>query len=378
MLTLRPFQKSALDILKQEKHLLCIAPTGSGKSLIYERLTQELKLKTLLITPLVALARQQTQSLSRSKIQNIFLSENHRNRPPQQSGVWIMSPESLHNPSHIRKITAWKPDFLVVDECHCLWDWGESFRPAFTEIPKLLNQFKIRRSLWLTATLPREAKAELREKVPALIELGAFSIPKNLDLSVQNLPRSQRLSYLLHWISLQKAPGAIFTSTRQSAERLGRLVSEVTPALCYHAGMSREERVSVEERLRSDKGRSVVSTSAFGMGMDYSHLRWVVLWEAPPSLLSLVQSMGRVTRVQDTPSRALVLWDIDDFRSADWMVDGSSRKRDQLNEVLEYLQSSGCRKSALEAFFSQELDRKSKCYSCSFCNTKHNLDKMIG
>src|SRR5262249_24821920 len=156
---LRPFQQAALEALVHPGHVLCVAPTGSGKSLIYERAAQKPGRRTLLITPLVALARQQHERLSARATATLGAGSGSQGPPPgAESGIWLASPESLQSPRSLPALRRWRPDFLVVDECHCLWEWGESFRPAFRAIPGLLRELAIDSSLWLTATLPPEAR----------------------------------------------------------------------------------------------------------------------------------------------------------------------------------------------------------------------------
>ena len=255
MLKLRPFQKKSLSLLEKPAHLVCVAPTGSGKSLIYEKLSSKAGTRTLLVSPLIALARQQKQRLENAGVPVALATGGENSKPPMgRSGVWIVSPESIQSSFRRNILNHWKPDFLVVDECHCLWDWGEKFRPAFSQLPALIAQNNISRSLWLSATIPPQARALLRLNLPhPYYEVGDFDLPTNLRLVVSKTSWSHRLSTLLRWIQSQKGPGIVFAPTRESTHRLANILSTTYQTAVYHAGMSREERLLIEKSIDERK-----------------------------------------------------------------------------------------------------------------------------
>ncbi len=371
MMELRPFQKNALLALGNSElsrnHVLCIAPTGMGKSLIYETAASQLSTRTLLVTPLVALARQQYEKLKRLSIPVALGAGGAAQKPPlSQTGAWIISPEMLLNHSTESYLRKWKPNFLVVDECHCLWEWGENFRPAFSFIPNLLKDYKIQRSLWLTATLPFDARLKLREILPnTLVEMGHFDLPLGLNLMIMQVSYSDRASVLLNWIQKQTGPGIIFVPTREATLRISRLLQSTRKkVIAYHGGMSSEERKNIESLVREKIPDIVVATSAFGMGMDYPHLKYVGVWQAPLSLLSLVQTIGRVGRNTHEISNALVLWDPEDFQLLEWTIKNSKKRRNALQELRNFLSSSQCRLVGLKRYF----DHHSPNICCNRCD----------
>ena len=269
---------------------------------------------------------------------------------------------------------------MVVDECHCLWDWGTEFRPAFNRVPELLTEFGIERSLWMTATLPISARAALKDLLPPKIaEVGTFDLPDQFRLMAQQLASADRPEALLRWLGVQDGPGIIFVQTRATTDRIARLLTAFGKnAVIYHAGLSSEERNATELRIKSGAPDVIVATSAFGMGMNHKYLRWVVLWQPPSSLLSLTQAIGRAGRDPSRPGKALVLWNDDDFRlmlnRAPENSVASQRYFSELNQTHRFLESKECRRTVLRRYFQDEFVNQSKhehmnskCRNCDNC-----------
>jgi len=354
------FQRQALEALARYHHVLCIAPTGSGKSRIYEEYVLRTGLRTLLVTPLIALGRQQCRALSSHGIR---VTQGYGDR---ESVVWIVSPESLQSARVLEALRSWVPEFLVVDECHCLWDWGERFRPAFKLVPGLIAQHGVQHSLWLSATLPWAARRELQAQLDVpLFEMGEFALPQGLSFRVQHEGWSRRPGILVDWIRRRSASGIVFVPTREATARLARLLAEAGfEAIAYHAGLCREERVILEQRIAECPEAVVIATSAFGMGMHYPHLRWVVLWQAPPSLLFLAQAIGRAGR--GGRGEALLLWAEEDFRMMEWQIADSERGAHHLYEVFQFCRSASCRVRWLQEVFNG-FGTYPPCGQCDVC-----------
>lgn len=355
---LYPFQSETLKALERPAHVICVAPTGAGKSLIYERFASNPDARTLLISPLIALARQQADRLRALHLPVFLGCGVPGSRPSQRElsspSVWVVSPEKLRmNPYLKAQLSQWKPNFLVVDECHCLWEWGESFRPSYKELPSLIRDLGIPRSLWLTATLPPHARMELLKLLPSnTFELGRFKIPDSLDFEIVRVPWPNRPFALMRWLNDNPTPGLIFAPTRKSTARIWNLLKEARiPALLYHAGLSAEERRNSEELIKHNKVRVIVATTAFGLGMDILHLDWVLLWQAPYSLLNLAQQMGRVGR-NGKKAKARLFWDKSDFTLLTWIGMRSPRSAAELFEVHCFLESTENPRLYLERYFN--------------------------
>ena len=358
--TLRPFQTLALKELWQSRNerLICVAPTGSGKSLIFETYIKQAGCKALLISPLVALARQHHERLTERGVTAAIGSTFQPADPDTRA--WVISPESLQHESTHRKLEAWKPEFLIVDECHCLWEWGTSFRPAFLEIPKLLERHSFfKKSLWLTATLTPENRGELRGILAnhgRVAELGATRLPDQLGLQVQKVAIAERLEIWTQEVLQTETPGIVFAGTRKNTERLAEYSRHLgLKAAYYHAGLGREERQLIENQIKSNRVRLIVATSAFGMGMDFPQLSRAWIWQPPWSLLELSQAIGRVGRAEK-PGHATVYWDPWDFRMLIRHPQTPQYVLDRLNPVRTFLESRVCRRTTLSQVFGNSSE----------------------
>jgi len=353
---LRPFQKETIRLIEKHGHVLCIAPTGSGKSRIFEEYLRITPSRAILITPLVALARQQAKNLEEYGIRTrMGCGPDSQPIPhfsrPNESEVWIVSPERvLQRPRSVfPQIRSWKPTLLIVDECHCFWDWGDRFRPVFRKIPDLINELKIPSSLWLTATLPTKARSLLKRALEVKIfTYGGFSLAPNLKILTLPVRPIDRPAFLRNFLLKQTSPGIIFMQTRAGAERVSSFLHHhFEEVMLYHAGMSAEERQTIENLIAGNRVRILVCTSAFGMGMDFRQFEWIVFLGPPYSLLTLTQAMGRVGRSGE-PCIALVVWDATDFQ---FLPPGTSRTRDETLALLQFLQTENGQKEFLQSYF---------------------------
>jgi ATP-dependent DNA helicase RecQ len=354
---LRPDQLKALHELNNTDHLIYIAATGSGKSILFQKYIHDHpKTRAVLISPLNALSRQQSERFSKLGIK-VFYQES-----PQggESGVWVLSPEKIQGKVE-EQLHFWQPQFLIVDEAHCVWEWGAQFRPAYLRVLELVKLPSIKKSLWCSATLPVRVQSELKKHLltldqPRVKKIGLFTLPSTLDLRREKLSPEVRLSWLRNMLGIYAdQSGMIFCNTRLAAVSLQKYLHHWgIHSFYYHAGLSVEEKLNLELQLKLQKQSSnpvvVVATSAFGMGMDYSFFKFCILFEPPFSILSLVQAIGRVGRATSNQfemrARAYVLWHPVDFiRNRAWI---------NQSEVYEWCRSLEKPAVSLENYFNDD------------------------
>lgn len=342
MIQLRAFQKNALKHLEASAvHLICTSPTGSGKGVILEKIGENPEERVLLITPLIALARQQALRFENRGIPILqTLGEVETLNTGTQSRIWIMSPEKLSSEHYRKQVLEWKPTLIAVDECHCIWEWGNSgFRPEYQKLPEFVLNSKLKRSLWMSATLPSHCFEDLTSRLnnAPIQHVGEFSLPINLRYRIQKTRYQNRLEHLLHFLSKnQDRSGIIFALSRKTCESLHRTLSQygINTAV-YHAGLFKEERVHVESRLNGGEKLIVLATSAFGLGMDFKSLDFVSLYQPTFNLLSLVQSIGRVGRSH--PGEAVVYYHEEDFRVLENTFSKTESARKEIKDLYSFL-----------------------------------------
>ncbi len=359
---LRPFQREAYQSIVNHDHTILIAPTGSGKSLIFQSYLKNFSVSTraLFISPLNALARQQATNFRALGIPVFQGVGKDSERALSRSGVWILNPEKLYGKFR-KDVEDWKPNLLIVDEAHCVWEWGQSFRREFAELPHLVDEISIQKSFWCTATLPKLALQQIKESLPTPPNiLGQFHLPTQLEVVRLHAAPHVRIEVLRSLLaSCSSQSGMIFVATRKASDRVLQYLRYWSlPAVAYHAGMSSEERLALEQQIsrhaQSGQPIWIVATSAFGMGMDYPFLKTCILFEPSFNLLSLAQALGRVGRSAEN-SRAYVFWHSNDFVRHSWLLQQSVRNQQRYEEVREWCETKACPRAHLEKYFNGEV-----------------------
>lgn len=283
MQELYSFQKQAISSLLSPKtrHVICISPTGSGKTKIVEKWIEHTQKRTLFISPLIALNQQQEKRFQLAGFSKL---------------IEVKTPESATHESFRSSLDLFEQ--FVVDECHTVFEWGESFRPALAELPKL---FSNKKTLWLTATLSTTDVKRLALKLSGSVKvLGRFSFSEKIRLETITIPWHERLSFIQYLAThYRTGMGIVFCNSRQWCERIDRYLKAVhLSSAYYHAGLSKEEKQNVESQIKSGEIKILVSTIAFGLGMHVPEISWGVSWGFPGSFLSLSQMIGRVGRCE--------------------------------------------------------------------------------
>lgn len=349
----RKGQKEVIDALLRNESAAAIFPTGSGKSLCYQLPAQCLDGLTIVISPLIALMKDQIDSLSKKNIAasrlDSSLSEDDykevfRKIRNQELKLLYIAPERLGNERFLAQIKGVSIAMLAVDEAHCISSWGHNFRPEYLKIAKIAQVLNIKRILALTATA-----------TPAVIEdmSNAFSIPKtniintgfyrkNLELRVQSCSQTSRITDLIKALKNQGSGSTIvYVTLQKTAEEVAARLMEVGfNASAYHAGMKSEERSRIQDQFMSSNIEIVVATIAFGMGVDKSNIRAIYHYNMPKGFESYMQEIGRAGR---DGSKSVCTWLVcpEDRIILENFTYGDTPEKEKLGELIDELLNGG-------------------------------------
>ncbi len=379
----RPGQEEIVDAVTNGRDVLAIMPTGGGKSLCFQLPALIRSGITVVISPLIALMRDQVRALQEAGVCAGALTS--ANTPEESDAVWdamaqgrlkllYIAPERLASSAALAMLRRADISLLAVDEAHCVSQWGHDFRPDYLRIGELRRALDVPVAAF-TATADSETQQEIKAKlfgdVEPLTFLRGFDRP-NLHLAfvVKDGPRRQIMDFAGARRGLS---GIVYCGTRAKTEALARALSEDGHAAChYHGGMDADDRREVESRFQREDGLIVVATVAFGMGIDKPDIRWVAHADLPKSIEAYYQEIGRAGR-DGAPAETLTLFGPDDIRLRRSQIDEGlappeRRMADhaRLNALLGLAESLGCRRQTLLGYFGEDSQ---PCGNCDLCDT---------
>ncbi|MBE0577340.1 MAG: RecQ family ATP-dependent DNA helicase [Desulfuromonadales bacterium] len=320
----REGQKEVITKLLAGKSVLAIFPTGGGKSLCYQLPSMLLDGLTLVISPLIALMKDQLDFLLSKGVpaarldSTLTREENQKLFNDLHSGrlkLLYVSPERLGNERFIKSIAKQRISLLAIDEAHCISEWGHNFRPDYLKIARLAKELKVERTLTLTATATPTVAADVREAFGVTLEdyvHTGFYRP-NLELSVLPVAGDDRRQILLSRIRT-RPPGStiVYVTLQRTAEDVADyLKNNGLQATAYHAGLKNEDRSAIQDAFMNSRDAIIVATIAFGMGVDKADIRYVYHYNLPKGLESYSQEIGRAGR-DGEPSVCEMLASADD------------------------------------------------------------------
>ncbi|MEZ5731944.1 MAG: DNA helicase RecQ [Paracoccaceae bacterium] len=383
----RPGQAEIVAAVQGGSNVLAIMPTGGGKSLCFQLPALMRDGVTVVISPLIALMRDQVRALREAGVEAGALTSGNTEEETEEVFAALdekrlrllyMAPERLASGGTLTLLRRIGTSLIAVDEAHCVSQWGHDFRPDYLRIGELRRALNVPLAAF-TATADEETRAEIVTRLfdgaaPATF-LRGFDRPNiHLAFDVKDQPRRQVLDFAA---ARRGQSGIVYCATRAKTETLSAALREAGHAAChYHGGMEADDRRHVETRFQREDGLIVVATVAFGMGIDKPDIRWVAHADLPKSIEAYYQEIGRAGR-DGAPAETLTLYGPDDIRLRRTQIDEglapAERKaadHARLNALLGLAEATGCRRQKLLSYFGETSD---PCGACDLCDSAPEL-----
>jgi ATP-dependent DNA helicase RecQ len=378
----RPLQQEIIRDSLAGKDVFALLPTGGGKSLCFQLPALARDGLTVVVSPLIALMKDQVDALQASGIAATFLNsslvggegrERLRGLHNGEFKLLYVAPERLMLSGFLDDLKRWYVRLIAIDEAHCISEWGHDFRPEYRQISGLREIFPNVPFMALTAT----ATGRVREDIVSHLQLhepkcyvASFNRP-NLTYRVlaKNKPYDQLLAFLR---ARPKESGIVYCMSRKSTESVAANLSEDgVKAKPYHAGLTPKERSEHQELFLRDDVRVICATVAFGMGINKPNVRFVVHYDLPKNIEGYYQETGRAGR-DGLPSECVLLFSAGDVVKQTQFIDEKPNfneqkiAREQLQQMVHYAECAGCRRSELLAYFGEKFSADG-CGACDNC-----------
>lgn len=352
--SLRPGQEEAVRAVLEGHDTLVVQPTGSGKSAIYQIAGLMIEGATVVVSPLIALQKDQVESIEEQDAAPVALV-NSTQRVAETRESWrkldegeleylFLAPEQLKKPETMEKLKAARISLFVVDEAHCISEWGHDFRPDYLHLGNVVEQLGHPVTLALTATASPDVRQEIVERLGmrnAKVSVHGFDRP-NITLRVDHYPtEAEKLEAMIHRVRWADKPGIVYVATRKNAEQIMRSLDESgVQALFYHGGLRPKERHEIQERFMGGDAEVIVATNAFGMGVDKSNVRFVYHFDISDSLDSYYQEIGRAGR-DGEPAEAVLFYRAENIGVRKFQAGSGKLEAAQIERVAEVIQQEG-------------------------------------
>jgi ATP-dependent DNA helicase RecQ len=366
----RPLQREICDASLAGRDVFALLPTGGGKSLCFQLPALARGGLTVVVSPLIALMKDQVDQLQASGVAATFLNSTldadesrarlrglHRN----EYRLLYAAPERLMLDGWSENLKNWNVTCLAIDEAHCVSEWGHDFRPEYRQIARLRETLPDVPVMALTATATARVRTDiithLKLRQPEVF-VASFNRP---NLTYRVVPKDQPLKQIIDFIRKREhESGIVYCASRATAERTAEaLAGRGFSARAYHAGLDAEERARNQEQFLRDDTRIICATIAFGMGINKPNVRWVIHHDLPKNIEGYYQETGRAGR-DGLPGDCLLLFSAGDIAKQTHFLDEITDEKEQqiaraqLRQIVHYAESSGCRRAELLAYFGEQ------------------------
>jgi ATP-dependent DNA helicase RecQ len=378
----RPLQREIMEENLARRDVVAILPTGAGKSLCFQLPALAREGLTLVVSPLIALMKDQVDALTASGVPATLLNssvkgeEARLRRAGLDRGEYKLlyaAPERIMSEGFLADLQRWNVTTIAIDEAHCISEWGHDFRPEYRRLAELRERLPGVPFLALTATATEQVRNDIIRQLHLRdpeVFLASFNRP---NLSYTILPKENAAAQVSEFIRERPGEaGIIYVLSRKSAESLASLlVAEGIKAVPYHAGLQPEERAANQEAFIRDEARIVCATIAFGMGINKPDVRFVIHADLPKNIEGYYQETGRAGR-DGLPADCLLLFSRGDLvrnlRFLEEMTDAQAAEiaARQMRQMADFAEAPDCRRRALLAYFCEEWPGEN-CGCCDSC-----------
>ena len=385
----RPLQEEIIEHIMTGRDGLVLMPTGGGKSVCYQIPALLLPGLCVVISPLISLMKDQVESLRANGIKAGYLNSSQRSREQAEIieaalvsdlKLLYVSPEKALTPEFYSLLQRVKVCLIAIDEAHCISTWGHDFRPEYSQLAYLKQQFSKVPMVALTATADKTTRTDIIQQLQLREPrqfIASFDRP---NLSLEVLPGRNRMATILRFLRMRpNQSGIIYCLSRKSTEdTAARLQREGFPATFYHAGMTADARARAQEHFIRDEVPIICATIAFGMGIDKSNVRWVIHYNMPKNIEGYYQEIGRAGR-DGLPSDTIMFYSFGDVITYRGFFEESNQQElllAKLDRIQQYAQAQTCRRRILLSYFGEHLAKD--CGNCDVCkNPPQRIDGTV-
>ncbi len=378
----RPLQLEIIESSLNGRDVLAILPTGGGKSLCYQLPALQREGLTLVVSPLIALMKDQVDQLQAVGVAATFLNsslsgDEARSRlEGLERGDYrllYVAPERLFLPEFMERLKRWKVQALAIDEAHCISEWGHDFRPEYRQLATIREHLPDIPVIALTATATERVQLDIVQQLQ-LKDPGQFVASFNRpNLTYRVIPKQRPRGQILDYAASNRdVSGIVYCQSRRAVEDYAATLREAGhKALPYHAGLPQEERIRNQEAFIRDDVQIICATIAFGMGINKPNVRYVLHADLPKNIESYYQETGRAGR-DGLPAECVLLFSGGDIAKYGHFIDqmedeqAAQVARQQLRRMADFAEYADCRRGALLRYFGETFQEEN-CGSCDNC-----------